>query len=250
MALRRVTVGLLLVCLLLLGMAMWQVMGIVVVVGAWLVAGAAARLQLLHSLAMKLYALLEPQLLMFVEKVPLLGQLFRVDKYVPHDQRLESVEHLLQLVDSSGHVLTDDQRDMVRRGVNWHTTAVGSIMVSVKDIMSVKYNELLGPLVLDDLHRSGHNRFPVFRGSIDNIIGILDITDLLEVSATKRSETAEQTMSSDVLRIEFDEPLPAAMALLQKSHRHMLIVVDEGGRTAGLVTLADIAGSLLGKNRG
>jgi putative hemolysin len=123
-------------------------------------------------------------------------------------------------------------------------------MTKRKDIVSVKHTELLGPLVLDDLHRSGYTRFPVMRGTIDTVTGILDISQLLDVTVTKRSETVEKSMTSEVLHVEADEPLPVALDLLQKSHQHMLIVVDSDGKTAGLVTLSDITGSLLGKNRG
>jgi len=248
LGLRRVAVGLLLVCLVLLGMAAWQVWGIVVSVAVWLVGGAVVRWKPLHGYAMKTYGNFEPQLLAFVEGSPIVGRLARTENYVPHDQHVESVEHLLHLVDQSAHILTSDQRELIRRGVHWHETLVRAVMTPVVDIVSVKSGELIGPLMLDDLHRSGHDRFPVFRGTIDNVVGVLDITELLEISSVKRSETAEKAMLPKVLRIESDEPLPAALALLQKGRQHMLIVVNDEGKTVGLVTLADIAGALLGKN--
>lgn len=246
-ALRRVVAGLLLVCLVLIGMALWQTSGVLLAIGAWLVAGIVARWRPLHAVAMKLYDSYEPHLLSFVESVPLIGRVLRDDTYIPHDQRLESIDHLLHLVDGASHVLSEDQRHIIRRGVSWHSTHVGSVMTKASDIISIKHNELLGPLVLDDLHKSGHYRFPVIKGSIDTIIGILDITDLLDVSSFKRSESVEQSMASDVLRVELDETLPAALKLLQKSRHHMLIVVDEDGKTAGIVTLADVTAALVGK---
>lgn len=250
LALRRVVLGLLLVCLTLLGMTLWGATGVLLAIVIWLLAGAVARWRPLHGFAMRLYEQFEPRLLRFVERIPLLGKLFRDSKYVPHDQHLESVEHLLQLVDASAQVLSDDQRDSIRRGIDWHTTPVEKVMTPVKKIVSVKHTELLGPLVLDDLHRSGHVRFPVIRGNIDAIVGVLDITKLLEVSVATRSETAEKVMAADVPRIESNEMLPAALKRLEESGCPIVAVIDRDGKTAGIVTLSDVLSALLGKNRG
>ncbi len=248
LALKRIVSGLLLVGLVLLGIALWQAMGVVVSLGVWLVAGAVARWKPLHRQAMRLYVAMEPRLLRTVEVVPALGWLFRTGNYVSHEQRLESTDHLLRLVETAGHVLSEDQQEIIRKGIHWHETPISSVMTATKDIFSVKHGELLGPLVLDDLHKSGHDRFPVIRGTIDTVVGILDITDLLDVSVGRRSETAGKAMSHKVVKIMADDTLPEALALLRKSRQHMLIVTDNEGKTAGLVTLTDITRSLLGKS--
>lgn len=189
----------------------------------------------------------EPKILNFLEKYAVIGWLLGSGQKSPTDQKIESVEQLQHLIVTSGSVLTDDQQTIIGNGLNWHTTEVKSIMTPTRDIVSIKHTELLGPLVLDDLHHSGHNRFPVIRGTIDNVVGVLDISQLLDVTVSKRSETVEKTMSPQILHIEQDETLPAALHMLQKSHQHMLVVVDDDGKTVGLVTLADITGSLLGR---
>lgn len=249
-ALRRVIVGLLLIALVFAGFGAWQGLGIVLSVGLWLVVGAVCHWKPVHDIALKLYRRIEPSLLDTFERVPLLGNLLRVETYVPHDQKLESLEHLRHLVESSGHVLSPDQQTIITRGLDWHTTPVGDIMTTVKDIVTIKRTELLGPLVLDDLHRSGHDRFPVTGKGVDDIVGILDVTQLLDITSGKRSETVEKVMSGQALRIQSDESLPAALSMLERSHLHMLVVVNPDGNTAGVITLADITGSLLGKNRG
>jgi len=247
---RRFAVGVLLVTLALLGYSLWQAWGVVFTFIVWTVSGSLTRWSLIRRLSQRIYRWIEPQLLDMLTKAKAIGWVVRTDNWRPHDQRLESSDQLLHLVESSGHVLSPDQQDIIRSGLRWHTVTVETVMTPAKKIVSVKNRELLGPLVLDDLHRSNHTRFPVIRGSIDNVVGILDISDLLEVNAAKSSETAERIMRPEVLRIESDEPLPQALALLQKSHQHMLIVNDRDGKTAGLITLTDITGALLGKNRG
>lgn len=247
LAFRRVAAGVLLSILVLVGAGLWQAPGVLISLGVWLVGGAVSRWKPFRRQAMRLYDKLEPWLLDTAQTVPILGKLFRTDTYTPRDQRLESVEHLLHMVDAADHILSTDQQEIIRRGVHWHDTVVGSVMTPAKDIFSVKHTELLGPLVLDDLHRSGHDRFPVIRGSIDSVIGVLDITDFLEVSTDRRSETAQKAMTPDVSKINENGPLPVALRLLQKNRQHILIVTDAEDKTVGLVTLADLTGSLLGK---
>jgi len=249
-ALRRVASGLLLIGLVFAGFGAWQGLGILLSLAVWLVAGVICRMQLVHTVAMKFYGRMEPALLDTFERVPLLGSLLRIETYTPHDLKLESLEHLRHLVESPGRVLSPDQQMIIKHGLDWHTTPVGAVMTPVDDIIRIKRTELLGPLVLDDLHRSGHDRFPVVGKNIDDIVGVLDITQMLDVTGSKRSETVEKVMSYHVLRIESDEPLPAALDMLERSHLHLLLVVDPDGKTVGMVTLADITSSLLGKNRG
>jgi CBS domain containing-hemolysin-like protein len=246
-ALRQVVVGIVLLCLLLSGLAAWKSTGVLVTFILWLVVGFVAQLGFVHRQAMRLYTYYEPSLLGIVERASLLVKLFGAAEHAPRDRTLESREQLAHLIEASGHVLSSEQQIILTNGLAWHETPVAQIMTPVARIVSIKNRELLGPLVLDDLHRSGHSRFPVIRGSLNSIVGILEITDLLDITTAKGSETAEKIMSVQVLRIESDKPLPHALELLQKSHQHMLIVVDEAGDTVGLLTLTDMSQSLLGK---
>lgn len=246
-ALRRIITTTLIALLSLVALATWQWWSLLVMLFVALLVVPTTRIAFVRRTASRLYDRCEPSILRFVEKWLIVGWFGRYEKFSHYDSKLESVEQLRHLVESAGHILSDDQQRIVRHGLDWHETTVGEIMTRRQDIVSIKHSELLGPLVLDDLHRSGHNRFPVVKGTIDTVIGMIDITHLLEVTASVSSQTAEKAMSPRVLRIESHETLPAALALLQKSHEHMLIVIDEDGKTAGLITLADITGSLLGK---
>ncbi len=228
-------------------LAAWQAWGFAALLGMVILAHPIGRLGIVGGFAGSLYARVEPSILGFVERRWEVAWFLAGKRRRPRDQALESPEQLLHLVEASGHVLDEEQRTIIRNGIHWHDTLVVDVMTKRGDVRTVKCTELLGPLVLDDLHRSGHGRFPVVRSSIDTIVGILDIASLLEVSGSKATPTAEQVMTLNPPRIEADEPLPAALALLQKSRQHMVIVVDGDGKTAGVITLADVTRSLLGK---
>jgi CBS domain containing-hemolysin-like protein len=205
-----------------------------------------ARIQLVARAVNRFYVEREALLLRFIERTPWLGILMLPGDHVPRDQRLESTQQLLHLITSSS-LLSDEQQTIVEHGLTWHETTVKSIMVPRERIVSVKKTELLGPLVLDDLHKTGHNQFPVTHRSLDAIVGVLDITDSLEVTSAKSSQRAEDVMSTRVIHVSAQDTLPQALALLQKSKQHMLIVTGTDGATVGLATLADITRSLLGE---
>lgn len=222
---------------------MWSVIVIVLTMG---VALFLARVRAVSRYAQKIYDKHENVILDFCDRNSWLGVFMLPLDQVPRDHRLESIEHLLHLVDGASFV-ADEQKHIIQHGIKWHETTVGEIMVGREKILSVKHSELLGPLVLDGLHKSGHSQFPVIKRSIDTIVGILDITDSLEVSPLKASKKAADSMSSIVVRVAASDTLPQALELLQKSKQHMLIVVGSEGETVGLLTIADITGSLLGK---
>lgn len=245
-ALMRLKFMLLVVLLTALAIYLWQWQGIItmlVFVAFALLLGANKPVQRITT---KLYASREQSVLNMVDKFPILGRIAGSERHTPHDQRLESTEQLLHMVEAAGHILSPEQQGIIKQSISWHDTPVRSIMTRRDSIRTVKRKELLGPLVLDDLHRSGYNRFPVIDGSIDNIVGILNITDLLEIDSNRRSQIAEKIMVPQVLRIKGDDSLPTALKLLQKSHQHVVIVVSDDGQTEGMLTLTDITGSLLG----
>jgi len=246
-AVRQVGIGIVLLCLLLAGLGAWKGKGVLASFVLWLLAGLVARLSFVRRQALQLYMAAEPTLLAVLERAPVLAKLFGMSDHTPRDHRLESREQLAHLIETAGHILSSEQQTMLLHGLAWHETTAMQVMTPAADIVSIKNRELLGPLVLDDLHRSGHSRFPVIRSSLNTVVGILAITDLLDITSGKSSETAEKAMSPQVLKIESDKPLPHALELLQKSHQHMLIVVDDTGDTVGLLTLTDISRSLFGK---
>lgn len=207
-----------------------------------------SRIRFVAATVQRYYARYEAQLLAFVEKNIIVGWFMLPGDKSPRDHGPESTELLTHHI-MTAPFLSDDQRTILTRGIDWHQTTIESVMTPRSRIASIRKGELLGPLVLDDLHKTGHSQFPVTKtkGNVDEIVGVLDVTDLLELTASRSSQTVEEVMVPKVLRIEADEALPAALAMLQKSHFHMLIVTNVDGKTVGLVTLADITTSLLGK---
>jgi putative hemolysin len=90
-----------------------------------------------------------------------------------------------------------------------------------------------------------HSRYPVIRGSADDVIGFVHVRDLLGPDMSGRSirvgELARQT-----LVLPWTRPILAALADMRREGMHMAIVADEYGGTAGIVTMEDLVEELIG----
>lgn len=93
----------------------------------------------------------------------------------------------------------------------------------------------------------GHSRVPVYDGSIDKIVGVLFVKDLLQVSPGKEGELGK--LAREVYFVPEGKKIDDLLREFQVSKKHMAIVVDEYGGTAGIVTLEDILEEIVGEIR-
>jgi len=121
-------------------------------------------------------------------------------------------------------------------------------MTPIADVKTIKRTEILGPLVLDDLHKSGHSKFPVVDENA-NIVGILTVRDVLTIDTTrKHTSMVETAMSKKLFYVHKDQPLSAALGAFMNTHSHMLIVIDTNEEVVGILSLHDTLEVLIGKS--
>lgn len=207
-----------------------------------------AHLRFFRRLSRKIYSRIEPTILLFIKRNPFL---FRVISGAPrmgdyYDLRISSREELQHLVSESDSVLTSDEKKLIVHSLSFNDRLVSSTMTLREDIVSIKKDEFLGPLMLDDLHKVGHSWLPVVDNDLDHVVGILNIKGLLALDS-KRSMTAGKAMQSKVYYIREDQTLHYALVALLHTHHHLLVVVNEAKETVGILTLEDIIEALLGR---
>lgn len=247
--LQRIVVTLLLVVIvLLLVVTFGWLIGVIVAVIVALEYGAIASFGPLMRQSQKLYEVIEPALLRFVEKF---NVIFTFLRYVPqrdpnHYHRFDSREELQELVDQAGDILSEDERKVIVHSLKFRDQRVDSVMTPRSMIETIKKTEFLGPLVLSELHDMGHSRLPVIGSDLDHVVGVLHLKDLLSLDI-KRSVTAEKAMEAKVYYIREDQTLEHALAAFLKTHHHLFIVINENRETVGIVTLEDVIEALLGR---
>ena len=247
LSLQRVLAALLLVVFVALSIVTFGwLIGIIVSVLVALEYGRFARIGMWQRSFQRLYEKHEQSILHFVEKFSHVLRFFRsITPEVDSPVRLNSREELRHLVDTSGLLLSTDEKKLIVHSLTFDEKLAREIMTPRGVIDSINQKELLGPLVLDDLHKTGHSRFPVVDGDIDHIVGMIHIQDLFTLDS-KRSTTAGKAMEPRVFYIREDQTLKHALAAFLRTHHHLFVVVNEFRETVGLLSLEDVIEALIG----
>lgn len=248
-SMQQIVVSLLLVVVVLLcvvkfGWLVGLFIGLLVVLGY----GAIARIKFIYRISQIIYARIDKALLKFIKKVPFIFKLLRSvsDSDILSVQRINSREELQYLIDRSVNALTNDEKKLIVYGLSFSDKLVESIMTPRSKIDSIDKSEFLGPLVLDDLHKTGHSRLPVISGDVNHVVGILNLKDLLTLSV-KKSMTAEKAMNPKVYYIRSDQTLRQALTAFLRTKTHLFVVVDKTRETVGLLALEDVIEALIGQ---
>lgn len=102
----------------------------------------------------------------------------------------------------------------------------------------------------DDLLRliveNNHHRIPVYRGTLDEIIGTIQIKDILEVLARKEQLVLKNIVKESPV-VSPAMPVFDLLLLMRESHQQLVFVVDEYGGIDGLITIGDVVGSIIGE---
>lgn len=209
--------------------------------------GPVARLKPVYGQSQRVYRHSEQLLLDLIKKYPRLFRALRHPSMAANrDWRIESRDELLHQITQSQRILTADEKALMIHGLQFSDKKVKDIMRPREKIDSIGAKEMLGPLVLNDLHKTGHTRFPVVDKDIDHVIGILHVRDLLSLD-TKRSVTAEKAMEPRVFYIHQDQTLHHALMAFLRTYHHLFIVVNEDQETVGVLSLEDTIEALIGR---
>jgi putative hemolysin len=158
----------------------------------------------------------------------------------------EEIKALLKMGNENG-TFDDDEREMINSVFSFDDRSAREVMVPRRDVYVLDAEEPFHTLV-DEILESRHSRIPVFEESIDNIIGILHIKDvMIEV----RKNGWETLNIRELLREPFFVPdsrdADELFRELQKSRRHMAVLVDEYGGFSGIVTVEDLVEEIMGE---
>jgi len=144
-------------------------------------------------------------------------------------------------------LLDQDTMRLLERGLDFRGRSAGEAMVPRVDVLTMHRDEPLTRVV--ELQDTGHSRFPVIGDSVDEVIGVVAIGDVVELEPADRPHIAVGSLASPPVVVPSTLPLPAVLERLRTARRQLAIVVDEYGGFAGIVSLEDIAEELVGEIR-
>ncbi len=171
----------------------------------------------------------------------LLAKVFKLknDSIVTEDEIMTMVEEA-----QSGGTLKQEETKLIRSVIEFDDLEVVDILIPRVDITAVELGTPFDKIkeVFDD---EGYSRIPVYKGSIDTIVGILHEKDFFQ-AYLKGKKDISPFLQSVVYTTEHIK-ISALLKQLQKKKAHMAIVLDEYGGTSGIVTLEDILEELVGE---
>ncbi len=158
----------------------------------------------------------------------------------------EELDALIEVGERDG-ILEANEGEMMRSIVDLSDTRVREIMIPRTDIVAFPVTSTAAS-VREALSRVRHSRFPVYRDTIDNVVGILHVRDLIR-SIEEGNEAAPITRYvRPALFLPETSPVSEVLAEMRQ-RTPMALVVDEYGGIAGLVTLEDILEEIVGDIR-
>jgi putative hemolysin len=152
-------------------------------------------------------------------------------------------EELLTLIGRAEAIKSDEQRRHMERMVEFYDTRVREVMTPRSDIMSVEIGMSLDE-VEKTMSQCDVSRLPVIDGELDRVLGIIHVWDLFSARVKGQSVSLTELIRPcpNVSELERVAGLLSEM----REGSHIAIVLDEFGGTAGLVTLSDLLGEIVG----
>ncbi len=159
-----------------------------------------------------------------------------------------TVEHVIDQGQETG-TMAEQHAQMLRSVLEFKNTVAREIMVSRTHVVAFDIDTSIDE-VLASVIESGHSRYPVYRGHIDQVEGILYAKDLFQV--LRNASDASGIVLVDLLRkpVFFaaeSQKIGALLREMQRRRSHLAVVVDEFGGAAGIVTLEDIVEEIVGE---
>ena len=143
-------------------------------------------------------------------------------------------------------VLSIKERERIAAIMSFDERKVGDLMASKDEIVFVKRKEVLGPLVLDKLYKSGFTSFPVINDN-GRVVGIIH-TEALNTLEIKKTDLAEKYMDKSLHCLHKDDKLKFAVEEIERTNSYYFLVNDDKEELVGCFTIQMLMDYLIGKD--
>lgn len=159
-------------------------------------------------------------------------------------EKEDVIDLLIKQKKQSDNRMSEDELSTVRGSLTYGDKLIRDIMVPWRVAKTVAATDSVGPHVMDELHASGHSRFPVYQDKPDNLVGMLYARDLI---GAKNGGQIKDLMEKGVFYIHEDQTLSQALKAFLKVKHHLFVVVNSFEEKVGIITLEDVVEQILGK---
>lgn len=191
-------------------------------------------------------ALLKPLIVMLNSAANATVRLFGIE---PRDEleslvSLEELETLIQSSRRSG-TLREEDFSLLSRSISFAGKTAADALVPRTRVVAVQMDALVPELVRLAVE-TGFTRFPVYARDLDQIEGVVNVKSIFNLVPEARATTVVSSLVSDAPMVPESRPLDLLLTQMRAERAHMVVVVDEYGGTAGILTLEDVLEEIVG----
>ncbi len=135
--------------------------------------------------------------------------------------------------------------EIAKHALTFGEMRIRDVMTPRRQLRFVAATDPIGPILLDELHKSGFSRFPVTGNAPEEIVGTLYLRDLVEYEAGGK---IKDIMSKRVYYVHEEKPVMSALDAFLKTKHHLFIVVNTFEEIVGVITIEDVLEQIIGTN--
>lgn len=191
--------------------------------------------------------LLRPLILLLNGVANALLRAVRVEPIDEHQLAHSPSELALALVEATEvGTIADVDAQVMRAALQLSDIEAEAAMTPRVDLAAID-DTAMGTDVLEVARETGHTRFPVFHGDIDHVVGMVHVKDLLTGTDLALATTPVSGLVRPIVAVPASRDLEHLLQEMLERRAHAVLVVDEFGGTAGLLTLEDVLEELVGE---
>lgn len=189
--------------------------------------------------------LFRPVTIVVVGIVSLLSRLWNRNGKSSSTVTEEELSTIIDTVEEEG-VIDEDKGELLQSALDFSDRTVEDILTPRVDLESIDVDDS-NKEILDTVLNAKHSRLPVYRDTVDHIIGILRLSSFLKEVGEKGADAVRvEDHLTEAIFVHKTTKLPDALDKMKEKQIHLLVVLDEYGGTLGIVTMEDILEDIVG----
>ncbi len=157
----------------------------------------------------------------------------------------EEIRNLVEVGEEEG-LLEESEREMIQGIFDFGDTVAREVMVPRIDVNALEATATLSQAA-DAVVHWGHSRLPIYRQTVDDIVGVIYARDILAYLDERAPDTVVQDLMRPVHYVPETKKIDELLADFRRQRTHIAIVLDEFGGTAGIVTIEDVLEEIVGE---
>lgn len=141
--------------------------------------------------------------------------------------------------------ITEEELRIALQALSFGERMVGQVMTPLRMVKTVASNEDIGPILMNELHASGHSRFPVTGTKSTDIVGTLYLRDLVH---KQRADKVSGVMDKNVYYVNEELSIEHALQAFLKTRHHLFVVVNRFEEVVGVLSIEDVLEQIIGRH--